>query len=170
MRLACALLLVSSVALAEPADPPKVVTQAWLREMNDAKWPLEAMIDWHKGVIVLDREVDSPREDYKGIVSARRICKPSELHALKRTLLGSYKGADVFNCANKPTIGCSFELAYEYTTITSLGFEKADDGTLRLSVVTFLDGGNQVESFYKEQAEWVSKRLKRLAKGSCDTK
>lgn len=167
MRLACALLLLSSIA---SADPPKVVTQAWLREMNAAKWPLDDMVDWHKGVIVLDREVDSPREDYVGVETARRICKPAELHALKRDLLGYYKTADVFNCANKPSAGCSFELAYEYTTRISLAFEKADDGTLRLTTVMFLDGGSQVESFYKEQAAWVSKQLTKLSKTTCEPK
>lgn len=170
MRLACALLLVSSVAVAGPDVPPKVVMQAWLREMNAAKWPLDAMIDWHRGVIVLDREIDSPEDGYKGVESARKICKPSELHALKRALLGYYKSADVFNCANKPSIGCSFDLAYEYTTVTSLAFEKADDGTLRLTTVSFLDGGSQVESFYTAQAAWVSKQLTKLSKVICEPK
>ena len=165
MKLACALLLVSSVAAAEP---PKVVTQAWLREMDDAKWPLDALFDPHRGVVVLDREVDSPAEDYVGVQTARKICKAADLHALKRRLHAMYKEADTFSCQNKPSAGCSFAYAYEYTTRTSLYFEKADDGTLRLTQVTFLDGGNQVPAFYDEQERWVSKQLRKLDKVSCD--
>jgi hypothetical protein len=170
MRLVCAVLLVSSTALAAPAVPPKVVTHAWLTEMHDAKWPIDGMIDWHQGLIVLDRQVDSPADDYKGVVSARKICKPAELHALKRDLTGYYKSADTFNCQNKPDVECSFAYAYEYTTRTTLGFAKADDGTLRLSLVMFLDAGSQSEAFGREQDAWVSKQLTKLSKTTCDTK
>lgn len=170
MKLALACLLVASVASADPVSPPKVVTQAWLREMNAAKWPLDKLFDPHVGVIVLERRVDSGDESFKGVVSARRICKASELAALGRTIGDYYEGADVFNCANKPNVGCTFELAYEYTTRTSLTFEKLDDGTLRLTLVMFLDGGNQVPAFYDQQEAWVSKQLTKLAKTSCDTR
>jgi hypothetical protein len=167
MRLVCALLLVSSVAA---ADPPKVVTQAWLRETNDAKWPIDTMIDWHQGVIVLERLIDSPSDDYKGVVSARRICNASDLAALRRRLRGMYKSADTFNCQNKPSAECSFAYAYEYTTRTTLGFQKAADGTLRLSVVMFLDAGSQSEEFGRKQDAWVSNQLTKLSKATCDTK
>ena len=167
MRLACALLLMSSVASAEP---PKVVTHAWLTEMNAAKWPIDGMIDWHDGLIVLERLIDSPAEDYKGVVSARKICKPADLHALERELGGYYKDADTFNCQNKPTAECSFAYAYEYTTRTTLGFAKAADGTLRLNVVMFLDAGSQSEEFGRKQDAWVSKQLTKLSKVSCEPK
>lgn len=168
MKLVVACLLLASVASADPAVPPKVVTQAWLREMDAARWPLDGMIDWHRGLIVLERMIDSPDESYKGVVSARKICKPAELHALKRGLHGAYKEADTWSCQNKPTAGCSFALAYEYTMTTGLSFAKAHDGTLRLSAVSFVDGGSQVKRFYDEQAAWVSKQLKKLEAVSCD--
>lgn len=168
MRLALALLLVAPAASADPPVHPKVVTQEWLREMDDARWPIDALVDPHHGVIVLDREIDSPQDGYVGVQTARKICKVTDLHALKRTLHGMYKSADTFSCQNKPTIGCTFALAYEYTTSTNLAFEKADDGTLRLVSVAFLDGGSQVQSFYDEQARWVSKQLRKLQKVTCD--
>ena len=170
MKLACALLLVSSVAAAEPAVPPKVVTHAWLTEMHTAKWPIDGMIDWHDGLIVLERRIDSPAEDYKGVVSARRICNAADLHAVKRELGGYYKDADTFNCQNKPTAECSFAYAYEYTTRTSLGFRKADDGTLRLWLVMYLDAGSQSEEFGRKQDAWVSKQLTKLSKTTCEPK
>lgn len=167
MRLACALLLISSVAAAEP---PKVVTHAWLTEMNAAKWPVDEMIDWHEGLIVLDRQIDSPSDDYKGIVSARKLCKPADLHELRRMLGGYYKNADTFNCQNKPTAECSFAYAYEYTTRVTLGFVKATDGTLRLNLVMFLDAGSQSEEFGRKQDAWVSKQLTKLSKTTCEPK
>ena len=103
-------------------------------------------------------------------MSAKRICKPSELAALGKRLAEEYKGADVYTCANKPNIGCTFELAFEYTTRTTLAFEKLDDGTLRLTLVMFLDAGNQVPAFFDAQDAWVSKQLTKLAKTTCDTK
>jgi hypothetical protein len=168
MKLACAVLLVSSVASAEPVAPPKVVTQAWMREMDAERWPIDALVDPHRGVIVMDREIDSPDEHYVGVETARKVCKTSDLHALKRSLHAMYKSADTFSCQNKPSIGCRFALAYEYTTTTNLAFEQADDGTLRLVSVAFLDGGSQVASFYREQARWVSDQLTKLGKVSCN--
>src|SRR3569623_906573 len=145
MRLACALLLASSVAAAEPAVPPKVGTHAWLTEMHAAKWPIDGMIDWHDGLIVLERRIDSPAEDYKGVDSASKICKAAALHAVKRELGGYYQDADTFNCQNKPPAECSFAYAYEYTTRTALGFFLAVDGSLRRGVVMDRDGGSQSE-------------------------
>ncbi|HSN29611.1 MAG TPA: hypothetical protein VLT45_25165 [Kofleriaceae bacterium] len=174
MKLTLACLFVASAASADPRAtptapaPPKVVTQAWLHEMDDARWPIDALVDPVRGVIVLDREIDSPDENYVGVQTARKICKRADLHALKRGLHGMYKTADVFSCQNKPSIRCSFALAYEYTTTTTLAFEKADDGTLRLVSVAFLDGGSQVQSFKDEQARWVSKQLTKLEAVRCD--
>lgn len=155
MKLVYAVLLVASSAAAEP---PRVVTQAWLGEMNKAGWPLEEMVDRERGLVVLERRVDSP---YCGAAIDR------EISVLRRYLRAEYAHSDTFHCQNKPSASCSFAFAYEYTYVTSLRFDKAADGTLRLTSVTILDGGSQGEEFVDEQARWVASQSRRLARKSC---
>jgi hypothetical protein len=167
---------VSSVAAAEPriAAPPTVVTRAWMHDMNDASWPIEAMVDRHRGLIVLERVIDVAGEDTKGVVSANKYCGAeldSELRVLRARLGDLYKPADTFSCQNKPTARCSFASAFEYMTIAGLGFDKASaaDASLRLTLVSFLDGGALEDSFYKEQARWVDTQLAKLGPLTCGT-
>jgi hypothetical protein len=176
MRAGYAIALVSSVVAADPriAQPPTVVTRAWMHEMNDASWPIEAMVDRHRGLIVLERVIDVAGEDTKGVVSAKKYCGAeldSELHVLRARLRELYKPADTFACQNKPTVRCSFASAFEYMTVAGLGFDKANaaDASLRLTLVTFLDGGTLTDSFYADQSRWVDAQLTKLVPLTCGT-
>jgi hypothetical protein len=176
MRFVYAIALVSSVTAADTriGEPPTVVTRAWMHDLNDAAWPIEAMVDRHRGLIVLERVVDSAGEDTPGVVSAKKYCGAeldNELRVLRARLREIYRPADTFACHNKPTVGCTFASAFEYTTVAGLGFDKASagDASLRLTLVTFLDGGAIDEAFYAEQTRWVDAQLTKLAPLTCGT-
>jgi hypothetical protein len=154
------------------ADLITVVTQAWLIAMAKDGFPIEPLIDPEQGLVILDHMVDSPSEDYEGVVSAKRLCGDElakALPQLRKDLTRGFKHADAMDCHNKPGPPfCRFFYAYEYTATTNLVMRKADDGHLMLDAIMHLDGGSMVEQAYAAQSAWAARQMKKLRSTTCD--
>lgn len=164
------LAMMATSAVTDAKPPPTVVTQAWMRDLHARGWPVDELIDNQRGLLVLEHVVQAPVDDFKGRVAANKYCGAAlekVLPTLRARLRAEYKAADTFSCHNKPTIGCEFTFAHTYTTLIGLRFEKARDDTLRLSVVTFLDGGGIGDREADQQARWVTRQLSESG-GSCE--
>lgn len=171
MRVVVCLMLLTSNADAAPSWP-KVVTQAWLREFAAGKWPIPTLVDPKQGLIVVHYLVDSAADDFKPIRDANRLCG-AEIEKRAKALLSEaaaiHHGSDIVECHNRPSAGCSFHVAYEYSTAVTLEFHADEHGDLRLDTIMFTDaGGNRSPGPVEDEDKWMSTLGARLAKTSCE--
>ena len=150
---------------------PNIVTERWLKQFGKKKWPLAKIIDPARGLIVLEYLLDSGSENYQGVTSAKRLCGAELTKALPKLearVLGELVGSDTIHC--EPT-ACSFKLANEYTTATSLLFRPRPKGGLALEAVMFVDGsGNLSPAPAQARDDFVAANLDRLQKTACSAR
>jgi hypothetical protein len=172
-----AIVLLGAVARADaPAagpPPPKMLTRAWLRETITKKESLAQLLDQNAGLVVIEHQTDSPRDDDQGSVSGERLCKDQlkrRLPELQKRVSNGLTRSDTFKCQNRPGPPfCAFGVLNEYTTITYLLFRTSSDGSLRLDAILDLDGLLNVtdKSSIEEQETYVQQQLLRLRKTDC---
>jgi hypothetical protein len=167
------LLLVLVLVGTASAEPPKVVTQAWLRHQARAGFPILDSVDPDRGLAVIQHVTDVADESIPEKKSAKLLCGDAlekQLPALKAAMKGTYQYSDVVSCQNGKdgTSSCTFQVAFEYSTAFTLVLKKNADGVLVPETVLELDAGLLNEEFYTAMNKWVSRTSQKVRATSCN--
>lgn len=161
----------SASADKRPDTWPQAVTQSWLREFGQRKWPLARLVDPKRGLVVIEHRVDSPDMEAASVTTAKRLCgKPLDkaLPELQDHAVSLLAPSDLIECHNRPgPAACSFARAHEYTTKAILVFRPGANGALALDAVLFVDGGSLSEELIARQQSFVRSKLTALRKTDC---
>jgi hypothetical protein len=162
--------LVLATYLMSQTGPP-AVTVEWLTGVAEGRYTLASLVDPERGVAVLVHQLDSGREDFEGVLSARRVCA-ADLAAIEKSAADYLRHVLVtgehVECQNRPGLPtCRYKVANEYTSEGRLVFRPAADGSLRLEALLSLDGGSVGYDFKADQERWVRRQLARLAPIDC---
>jgi hypothetical protein len=167
-------LLAASLALAlakqDDGGWTEQVTQAWLHRLERGEWPLARFVDDSAGLVVVDYQVDSPRDDFKPHTEGRRLCGEKLAKAigkLNTEIIDGVRRSDATECHNRPgPPWCRVGVLYEYMTFTYLLFRPGADRKLRLDAVLRLDNLHQKDS-QEEELRFVQTELRRLRATDC---
>ena len=148
------------------------VTQAWLRRLGRGEWPLARFVDPAAGLVVVDYDVDSGREDFKPHIEARRVCGDQLARTARKLnahVVYEIPRSDATECHNRPgPPWCRVGVLNEYMTFTYLVFRPGADRRLRLDAVLMIDGLLDVpQSARDEELHFVRTELRRLRATDC---
>jgi hypothetical protein len=155
----------------DPAEPPKVVTKALIRDIANGKLPLGKLVDLDRGLIVV--------EFWQGCAgtspapTAVKLCGdelakklPAITQRIKNAIAWAKDLGSEFACENKPAAVCRFPASH-CDWGPELRFTVDPKAGLQLESVLELETSAMSESFIARQDKFVTEQVAKLRAKSC---
>ena len=167
-------LLVAVTAVAH-AEPPQVVTQAWLRQQARTSFPILDNVDPDRGLVVIEHVTDVADPSVPETQTAKLVCGDAlkkALPALKKSLKAEHKRSDVIGCRNQKDglAWCKFQFAFEWSISSTVVLRKNAAGVLVPDAVLVMDAGSMNDAAYKKMHQWVAQSWAKTRSTDCTGK